>query len=396
MRTWSAGLLAAILFSSVVTAWVPRRWPESIVEVGAFALALAWIVRLGIWRVRPRLHPLLAPVAWIVFWGAVQLAFHWTTAAWETERSLVSWGANLALLFVGLQTFDNVPVRGRFLRWLLWFGLALSVAAMLQSFTSHTRVFWLFPVPDPTFTMGPFVYHNHYAAFIEVLLPLALVSALEERGRRLWFAFAVAAMIASVILSASRSGFVIIVVETAVVITLWAFQNRAGWRSKFAALAGVLAITAALAIMTGSDALALRFNEQRAWFDRWQMTRSSVDMFRDHAWTGVGLGNWPVFFPMYARYDDGFFANQAHNDWVQMAAEGGVSCFGAFALIFAGTVRESRRKLWCSGLAFVFLHALVDYPFHKAQVAGLVFVMLSAALNEIGRLDVLPSRRPVV
>jgi O-antigen ligase len=100
-------------------------------------------------------------------------------------------------------------------------------------------------------------------------------------------------------------------------------------------------------------------------------------MFRDHPLAGVGLGNWPIAFPSYARYDDGLFANQAHNDWAQAAAEAGIPGLAAFALFFVLTVRQARHNPWCLGLVFVFLHAAVDYPFHKPQIAALVCILLS-------------------
>ena len=43
------------------------------------------------------------------------------------------------------------------------------------------------------------------------------------------------------------------------------------------------------------------------------------------------MGTWPEAYPGYARFDDGSFVNQAHNDWVQWAAEGGLPASGADA-----------------------------------------------------------------
>jgi len=220
VRAWSAAVLSVLLFASVLTAWVPERWPASILEVGSFLLAMAWIVKLCLAPERPRLSPVAIPVALILVWGAVQLVCHWTVTVSETVRATLAWAANLAILFAGLQTFDKPAIRERFLRGLLWFGTILSVISILQSYTSRDKVFWLFPVSDPTFTMGPFLYHNHYAAFLEAVLPLALLGALQNRDKRLWFSAAAAIMLASIIVSASRSGFAIAGVEMAAVVGL--------------------------------------------------------------------------------------------------------------------------------------------------------------------------------
>lgn len=379
MKAWSAALLLAMLCAAVLLAWIPERWPASVLEAGSFTLALAWVVKLAVSGERPRSSPLLLPVAFIAMWGMLQIALGWTATMSETVRATLGWSANLAILFIAVQTFDNPYRRDQFLRALLWFGIGLSVLAILQSFTSNGRVFWVFRVSDPTFVMGPFVYHNHYAAFIEALLPLALIAALEERRMRLWFAFGAATMIASVIVSASRSGFILVLLETVAVVGLVQWRHRRAGRRMLPALAIILAATAVLTVMAGWDALAIRLMEQHAYFDRLQMLRSSLDMFRDHAWAGVGLGNWPIVFPSYARYDDGLFANQAHNDWAQAAAEGGVAVLLAFAALFVWTVRAAAGNVWAVGLVVIFVHAFFDYPFHKPQIAGIVFAMLGAA-----------------
>jgi O-antigen ligase len=378
MRKWSAALLGAILFASGMTSWVPERWPASILEVGAFVLALAWIVRFAVTGDRLRLHPLLAGPALLLVWGALQLLLRWTVSVGDSQRALLSWAANLAVLFAGLQTFDRSTIRDRFLEGLLWFGAALGALAIVQSLGGHGRVFGLFPVREPDYVMGPFVYHNHYAAFIEAVLPLAVAGALTAAAKRGWYALASAVMIASVVVSASRSGFVLVAAEAMMVAALIAAKDRRAWRATVAPAALVVAISAIMIGLAGPEALARRFQVNDS-LDRLQMLRSSLEMARDHAFTGVGLGNWPVVFPSYAHYDDGRFANQAHNDWAQIAAECGVVGLCAFAAMFVWAVRESVRRVWCIGIVFVFLQAFVDYPFHNPQVAAIVFALMSAA-----------------
>jgi O-antigen ligase len=52
-------------------------------------------------------------------------------------------------------------------------------------------------------------------------------------------------------------------------------------------------------------------------------------MAREKPWTGFGLGIWPTVYPANALYDDGTFVNEAHNDWLQWAVEGGVPLVAA-------------------------------------------------------------------
>ena len=346
MKRASAILLYAVLTTSILTAWIPQRWPVSILEVGGFLLALAWTVKLAILEERPRCSMILIPVALFTFWGLLQLACHWTIAPWETVRATLGWAANLALLFVALQTFDQSALRRRFQDGLLWFAFLVSIAAILERLASPTA---------SSFAMGPFLYHNHFTAFIEIVLPLALLRS----HKPLWYSCIAPTLIAAVILSASRSGTALVFLETAVILAIA--------RKPAATL---LIATAALIAIVGWDSLAARLQEQHPYYDRLQMLRSSADMFLDHPLTGVGIGSWPIVFPYYARYDDGLFANQAHNDWAQAADEAGLPGLAAFALFFILVLRQ--RKI---GLIFVFLHAFVDYPFHNPQITALVCVL---------------------
>ena len=63
-----------------------------------------------------------------------------------------------------------------------------------------------FPPTTRTSFWGPLVYHNQFAGFIELVLPLAVVGALEDRRRMPAYAAIAAVLYASVIASASRAG----------------------------------------------------------------------------------------------------------------------------------------------------------------------------------------------
>src|SRR3979490_1368672 len=106
-------------------------------------------------------------------------------------------------------------------------------------------------------------------------------------------------------------------------------------------------------------------------------------MLRDSPGTGLGLVTWSSAYPGYARYDDGTFVNQAHNDWVQWAAEGGIP-FLMIMLATAGwALRPAVRAVWGIGVLAVFLHAVVDYPFQqRPALAAFVFALLGLLAAE--------------
>jgi O-antigen ligase len=108
---------------------------------------------------------------------------------------------------------------------------------------------------------------------------------------------------------------------------------------------------------------------------------SSLHMVAAHPWMGVGLGAWSTVYPRYAIVDVGSLANQAHCDWLQWAAEGGLPFGLAMATLFIWCLRPAFRTVWGLGVIAVFLHALVDYPFSRPALGAwpvLIVAMLAA------------------
>jgi len=118
---------------------------------------------------------------------------------------------------------------------------------------------------------------------------------------------------------------------------------------------------------------------------RRELVASSLAMFRDRPWMGFGLGTWPSAYPAYATFDLGVFANHAHCDWAEWAAEGGLPFLAAAAALAAIAVVWSGRRRWGMGVAAVFAHALVDYPLQKPALAALAFTLLGALAADARR-----------
>ena len=82
--------------------------------------------------------------------------------------------------------------------------------------------------------------------------------------------------------------------------------------------------------------------------------------------------------------DFGVFANQAHSDWLQWTAEGGLPFGIALLSLFAWCLRPAFRSVWGLGVVSVFLHAAVDYPFSRPAMGSWVMVTIAmlAAWNQ--------------
>jgi hypothetical protein len=373
-------VLAALFFFAILTLWVPAYWPVTVFQVGVFALAVSALAVFGIRRIRrPDLYPLF-PLSFAVAWGLLQWGTGHTAYAFDTKTAVVRWATFLAVFLVGICLFRDSEVRRWFRSAMLWFGFMVSAVATVQTFTSHDKVFWLFPTARTDILMGPILYRNHFAAFVEAVLPIAVYEALRRERDSLLYSGMAAAMFASVIASASRTGTVLATAETVVVIALLWARGRTSARSVGVALLRMAVLFAVFAFVVGWENVWNRFWEPDPMQMRREFAISTLHMTAAHPWFGVGLGTWPTVYPRYAIIDFGFIANQAHCDWLQWTAEGGIPFGIAMATIFLWCLRPAFRSIWGIGVIAVFLHALVDYPFSRPALGSwpiLIIAMLA-------------------
>ena len=363
--------LAVLLAFGILTISVASRWPVALLDAGLFTLGAVWAARLVMRPFAFRSSPLAAAMALLAAWPLVQLAAGASVYRFATWSAALVWAAHLTVFLLALQLFGARGRLGRFLDALLWFGTAVAAVSLVQVFTSGGRIFWLFPTPYKDLVLGPFVYRNNYAAFIELVLPLALLKALARPRTALAWSAAAALMIASVVAGGSRAGTILVALETLAILALDA-RGRAR-----AAVWQLAAATAVLVGIAGPGFLWARFQTDPLAVRR-ELVASSLAMFRDRPWMGFGLGTWPTAYPAYATFDLGLFVNHAHSDWAEWAAEGGVPFLAASAALAAAALLWSARRRWAIGVAAVFVHALVDYPLQKPALAALTFTLLGA------------------
>jgi O-antigen polymerase len=382
----AAALFAALLFYAALTLWVPGRWAWSLFQVGVFLLA-GW--RVGGAR-SIRLTPAAATLAVAALWPLVQVAAGGSVDRGETWMAALNWATFLVVFLVAADILRGRRERHWFLGAISLGGMIVAAAAVLQYYSSAGKIFWLFPSGYTEGVLGPFVSRNQYAAWVELLLPAALYLAATARRRALYGA-AAAILLGSVIAGASRAGSALAMGEVfAVALALAARaanprRAMALWTAQFACFAAI-----AIAVV-GWQGLRDRLGAPGTELLRMDAVRASLAMTQDRPWMGSGLGTWARMYPRYAGLDTGLVVNQAHNDWAQWAAEGGLP-FLMVMILFAGLLcKPAFRSIYGLGVAAVLLHALVDYPMQqRPALAAWWFAMAGAAwAREAGRLTVL-------
>lgn len=319
-----------------------------------------------------------------------------TLDTWATVR------AGLALVTFGavwmLCTTLEVAAQRRLLQVALVVGVALAFFGFAQAAAGeHAIRFHAFH--HPVGAIGTFANRNHFAAFLAMLLPIALAFAAQAQreGDRVQAAIAFAAALAlwlAAALSYSRAGFALASLSLAAsVLVLW--WPRGGASRRWIAPAFVIG-AATLAIGHYAwDGLMRRLDQDPLDDSRWQYVEYGLTAMQAWMPWGSGLGTFPFVYAPFepiARMGR-TFAERAHNDPLQVAIEAGLP---GLALIVAFTfmtgVKAARNfPIWRKqplldhgvqsvtgiALAVPVLHAWVDYPFRTLAVSVLAGLLLS-------------------
>jgi O-antigen ligase len=378
---WS-WIFAGVLMAGVLLAWPHGIWAVSALQVGLYSLAAALAVFTCI---HPSQFPgwprstLYVPLALAALWAPAQLVLNTTVYGYPTLLSALYWLTDLVAFALAAMLLQRARGRAQFLAVILYFGAGVVVLSILQSYTSPNKVFWLFE--SNYRVLGPFIYKNQFAAFVELILPIALYRMLSDRKNSIVFAFLSAVMFAAVLASASRTGTALLGAE--VLFVLWASWRKGmvPMRIAGALFAQILVLLVICAAVVGWEEMGKHFNDETSANIRLKFLTSSLNMVHDHPWMGVGLGNWTTVYPQYAQFDNGLFANAAHNDWAQWAAEGGIPFAALLLWVFGSAVVASWRHPWGLGVVSVLIHSFLDYPTREPVIGVILFSLMGAMVS---------------
>jgi O-antigen ligase len=383
-RILALSLVVSLCLATLVL-WIPAYWPVALFEISAFVIAGICLIAGRVPEAGTRV-PLFA-LSFLVLWGCFQLLIGSTVNRFATERAILQWMTLAAVYYAGVSTLKSRSL-ARFVRvGMVWFGFALTLEAILQAYLSPGLAYGVFATGYHDFVMGPIVYHTHYAVLMEIILPIALSLALEREKISYAFLGVAALLLTGVVVSASRGGLIITAVEVLLVFVL--FHLRRGRSERKGAL-GVLAligVTAALVLIVGYESTSERFALGALTAGRLQFAISTLHMIAVHPFTGWGLGCWPAVYPAFATFDAGAIVNEAHSDWLQWTAEGGLPAGLAMLSVAVWAARPAFLSIWGIGVMAVFIHAAFDYPFSRAAVGAWPVLILAMAATRYTRKD---------
>ena len=317
-------------------------------------------------------------------------------------------GAALVALFLVSTTVVALCGARRLALALLCGAAFQGLYGLLVVAAGHDRIWHVPKVYFLDSATGTFVNPNHFACLLAMSLPcgLALVydnarrrgpggstarlaAWLSTDGSRDWLLGLLLVIgTAGMLLSYSRAGITLGVL--ALGLTLVGAGRRQRLRTR--AIVALLLVVAAVMPLAqlGTERLVERFATSpdelhgarvRVWID-------TLSLVAAHPIVGCGFGAFAASYPLVRSPEIRTFFSHAHNDPLQLVAEGGLFGLVCLLLIALPTLRLVVRALaggvgtlgvgFAAALTAMLLHGLVDFNFHIPSNAAIAVVLAGA------------------
>jgi len=361
---------AAALLGAALVDWTQRSWRIAVAIAALSVVGVVWalVARDLRW---PRQLLVVVP---LTLWGVAQLVTRTTAVPYRTHHDAALWAMCGVSFLLGSQILSDRHARHRFLDALMWGGAGLAVIGILQFYSTPTKAYGIFPMLAGG--MGPFHYRNQFAAFMEMTAGIALWRI--RFGNPVSASICFAIMFAAALTSPSRSGVVLICTEL-LAFLVTAFVQRAASQSSLRAIILIL-FAAGAALVAGLQPALDRMELHVDPGDlRVEFARSTIRMVEERPWTGFGMGTWSSVYPGFANVDYALVANEAHDDWLQWASEGGIPFALLMAVLVIWLAKPAVDSVWGLGLLLVMAHSAVDYLL-RDPVLGFTWFAMAGAL----------------
>ena len=451
-RTEAQGKLLAfveafVFYSLVVTIGlvaIPygtvEPWWEARFECAVFILGLLWIFHglfNGAWTqgsVRV-FYPMIALVAlallqslplWQVNWAGNKVWYAISADPFESRRFALKTGA---LILAGVMLVRYTGSRRRLsvlVHAIIGVALLTALFGIARQAMQHAPGFGL-SLLKPAIGYAQFINKNHFAYLMEMAMALVAGVAIgsEKRERLLIYLAAFLVMWVALVLSNSRGGLLAMVAQVVCAPAIFlgsrtrAADAATSWTRSVAVRAAIIVallfVVAGGVVWLGGDQLATGAetasieiagadrSELHEGARRRDIWRSTWLMFKAHPITGAGFGGYWVEVPVFHQASGRLTPQQAHNDYLEVLASGGIAGVALLAWFAIVIVRQARKALSVTdgfqravasgaiiGLAGVAVHSMVDFGLH-ITLNALVFVALVAIL---GLKAITPPARP--
>ena len=418
-------LLALIVLTCVPYGSVESRW-EAAFECAVFLLAALSAVEAALsrdfeWRRIGLALPLVALAAFALAqtvqleggetWQAVS-ADPYQTRRWALK--MLALAAALAMLL--RHTSDERRLRA-LVAAVLTAGVVSALFGLFRQTTQRGDGFLFLAALSPGEGYAQFVNRNHFAFLAEMALGLALGIAAgggANRERKLVYLALSLPLWAALVLVNSRGGLFAMLGLMLFLTLMWG-AAQGGARAATGRLMGSRPVRAALlcglllfalvgTVWMGGDPLVTRLESvpgevgaaSREGSSRAEVWRATWSLVKEHPLAGVGFGAYWAAVPQYHAASGEATPQEAHNDYLELLASGGLLGLLPAAWFLVAFARRARRAWGASpgyrraaclgalaGLFGVALHSLVDFGLHVTANALAASALVAVAAAEV-------------
>jgi len=341
-------------------------------------------------------------------------------AHYQTVSHLLLLVTYLTAFFLTLVLCQNHSAKKRLVFALVSLGVFEALYGLIQYLSGWQQIFTYvkkYYLDDAT---GTYINRNHFAGFLEMILPFAVVLALRS-GRLLlrntlgetgtlrktvsrtesfslaFWLFLAILLFAALVFSHSRMGIISALVSLVAILVL---AGTSFLRTRTRVAVAVLFFLGILGLIVwiGSDRVMSRFETLGQEYNlggqnRISIWRDTLGLIRHHPLLGTGLGSFSVVYPSVQTVFLTLLVEHAHCDYLEVATElgltGGILLFGSIFWILARAVRGYRRaeesfdkavSLGCIGsIAAILVHSLADFNLYIPANALVFAIILGMA-----------------
>lgn len=311
----------------------------------------------------------------------------------------------------------------RLIHVIIGLAVASAVFGLLRQTAQHQPGFGL-PLLLPEQGYGQFINKNHFAFMMEMGMGLSLgllAAGGVRRDRALIYLAVLFPMWTALVLSNSRGALLAMLAQLVITILLFPavvqdsrLRSGKAWGFiKAPAVRLVLVIGLVVSciigvLWVGGDRLATNIEgariefaapeESRLGVTRLEIWQATIQLVKDNPISGVGMGGYWAAIPRYHDASGSMTPQQAHNDYLELLASGGIVGVAIFLWFVAGVYRHARANLQSAdsfrraatfaaliAIAGVAVHSLVDFGLHRMANAMIFVALIVIATSKVSR-----------
>lgn len=382
--------LAAVLIFAPLAGGATRLWAIVPLELVVLMLVFLWFWRMNNktgWYFKPTELDLLIWIFATLAFISCLLSIYLHDSLYATIWLLTI----LGIYYLAVNNLDIFAIR-RLIIIVVFLGTGMSLIGLAQYFFNLPHQWWA----DERFLTSTYVNHNHFAGYLEMVLPLTCGLFLSEKSfwRKAALGSAAGIMFVAFIFAQSRGAWGSLSIAALIMAFYLSKKNIVKKRVFLIAILFPLLIFAAFYYGEGRIAARVEtiadVDTDASLLSRLKIWQGALAMIKEHPLAGTGIGTLVWGFSHYRPSGLNYKIIHAHNDYLHMAAEMGMlSLLLMFWMVFIvlrrGFSLVSKQPICAGitvGLLSIFLHGFIDFNFHIPANMTLVAILCAFLMSD--------------